>query len=316
MSSVAPARTVIERTAPRRKGAGAVGSRVGRSKCCSSVSRCGGHWGSVPSSSSSPRSLWPLTCIAADDFAYLPPSASGCCSCYGLRPGSFVLWAHAPGTVDGGGPARLVGFRFWGLWYLAITVAMLYPLSFSSRVLPGMTVVRWLAIAFLFVAGGGLLGVLLPSLQFPSPMEFILPGARGPGFLHTLVHPSLTIQSDFLGYEQPRPKAPFAYPNAWGNNFGLLLPFFVLGWGTSERRWQRFAVPFVLILAIIPVAFSLNRGLWIGLTILMVYAAVNTARSGHFAGLLALVAVVALGAGVVLGDAACRHDSTARGDPA
>ena len=96
-----------------------------------------------------------------------------------VAAGVFVLWAHAPGTVDGGGPARLVGYGFRGLWYLAITVAMLYPLSFSSRVLPGMTVVRWLAIAFLFVAGGGLLGVLLPSFQFPSPMEFILPGASG-----------------------------------------------------------------------------------------------------------------------------------------
>ena len=214
--------------------------------------------------------------------------------------GVFVLWAHAPGTVDGGGLGRLVGYGYRALWYLAVTVAMLYPLSFSSRVLPAMRVARWLAILFLVVAGAGLLGVLFPSFEFTSPMELIVPGAQGDGFIHNLVHPSLTTQSEFLGYEQPRPKAPFAYPNAWGNNFGLLLPFFVLAWGTSERRWQRIAVPFVLGLAMIPVVFSLNRGLWIGLGILTLYAAIHTARRGHYAALLALLGTVALAAVVLL----------------
>jgi hypothetical protein len=208
--------------------------------------------------------------------------------------GVFMLWVHAPGTVEGGGPGRLVGYGLRYGWYLAITVAMLYPLSFSSRVLPGMRVVRWLGMFFLYVAGLGLLGVLLPKLEFTSPMELIVPGASSEGFVRNLVHPSLTTFSDFLGYEQPRPKAPFAYPNAWGNNFGLLLPFFVLAWTTSKRHWQRVAVPFVLALALIPVVFSLNRGLWIGLTILAIYAAVNSARSRHYAGLLGLAGAAVL----------------------
>jgi hypothetical protein len=217
-----------------------------------------------------------------------------------VAAGVFVLWVHAPGTVDGGGLGRLVGYGFRVLWYLAITVAMLYPLSFPSRVLPTRKVVDWLGYLFLVVAAGGLLGVLFPSFEFTSPMELILPGAQGEGFLHSLVHPSLTTQSDFLGYESPRPKAPFAYPNAWGNNFGLLLPFFVLSWGSSARRWKRIAVPLVIAFAMVPVALSLNRGLWIGLGIMIAYATVNLIRGGHYRALLALLACVGIAAIVLL----------------
>lgn len=217
-----------------------------------------------------------------------------------VAAGVFLLWAHAPGTVDGGGIARLAGFGLRYLWYLAITVAMLYPLSFTSRQLPGLTVVRWLAMLFLFAAGGGLLGVLFPSFEFTSPMELIIPGARTEGFIRSLVHPSLAEQSSFLGYEQARPKAPFAFPNAWGNNIGLLLPFFVLGWATSKLRWQRLAMPFILGLAVIPIAYSLNRGLWLGIVILVLYAAVIMARKGHISGLLALLAATVIAAGALL----------------
>ncbi len=90
-----------------------------------------------------------------------------------------MLWAHAPGSVDGGGPGRLVGFVFWGLWYLSVTVAMIYPLSFPSHVLSARTVAEWLAVLFLVVAAGGLLGVLFPTFEFTSPMEMIVPGRPG-----------------------------------------------------------------------------------------------------------------------------------------
>lgn len=217
-----------------------------------------------------------------------------------MAAGVMVLWAHAPGTLDGGGLGRLVGFGFRALWYLAITVAMLYPLSFPSRVLPASTVARWLAYFFLFVLAGGLLGVVFPSFGFTSPMELVVPGAQGEGFLHTMIHPSVTTQSEFLGYEQPRPKAPFAYANSWGNGLALLLPFFVLAWGAGTRRWQKVAIPFVLLIALVPVVLSLNRGLWLGLAVLTVYAAIRLAVGGRTTALLALVSCVAVAAVVIL----------------
>ena len=67
-----------------------------------------------------------------------------------------------------------------------------------------------------------------------------------------------------------------------------------------QKAKQRVAVPFVLALALIPVVFSLNRGLWIGLTILAIYAAVNSARSRHYAGLLGLAGAAVLAVIVIV----------------
>lgn len=216
-----------------------------------------------------------------------------------MTAGVFVLWTHAPGTVDAGGPERLVGFGYRVLWYLAVTVAMLYPLSLPSRVLPAIQVARWLAVLFLYCVAGGLAGLVAPSFQFTSPTELLIPGGGG-GFIHALVHPTLTTQSEFLGYAQPRPKAPFVYANAWGNNTGLLVPFFVYAWLTSRQLWRRVAVPVVLVLYAVPVAYSLNRGLWLGLCLATVYAAVALARTGRLAALWALVVCLILAAVVLV----------------
>ena len=217
-----------------------------------------------------------------------------------MLAGGFLLWADAPGTIADGGPERLVPFAYRVLWYLAVTVAVVYPLSLSSSVLPLQAVARWLGTLFLVCVACGLAGLLAPSFEFTSPMELLLPGARNQtGFLNALVHPSLTTQSEFLGYVQPRPKAPFTYANAWGNNVGLLLPFFVYGWATHPQRWRRYAIAPVLVLAAVPIAFSLNRGLWLGLCVLAVTSAVSLARGGRYTAVYALtlglmVATVAL----------------------
>jgi hypothetical protein len=217
-----------------------------------------------------------------------------------MGAGVFVLWAHAPGTVDGGGPIRIIPFLFRVMWYLAVTVALLYPLSMSSRILPAMEVARWLAALFVFSVAAGVAGFVVPHFQFTSLAELVVPGAKANGtFLHTMLHPALTTGSDFLGYQQPRPKAPFAYPNAWGNNVGLLFPFFIAAWVKSEKAWQRTAVPIVMALFALPVAYSLNRGLWLGLVLVAVYAAVALARAGRFAALWTLM-VAAVVATVVL----------------
>jgi hypothetical protein len=217
-----------------------------------------------------------------------------------MAAGVFVLWAHAPGTVDASGAIRIIPFLYRVGWYLALTVAMLYPLSMSRRLVPAMDIARWLAALFVFSTLTAALGLVFPHFGFTSPAELIVPGGRASGsFVHTILHPSLTSSSDFLGYVQPRPKAPFAYPNAWGNNVGLLLPFFVVAWLKSEKQWQRLATPLVIALFILPVAFSLNRGLWLAILLVTVYAAVALARAGRVAVLWTLM-VVAIVATVIL----------------
>lgn len=214
--------------------------------------------------------------------------------------GVLMLYVHAPGTIDVTGPSPVVGFTLRAMWYLAVTVAMLYPMNLPPRVLPPKKVVRWMAYLFVVCIVGGVAGLLFPHFGFTTPLEMIIPGARADGFIHEKVHADLTTASEFLGFDQPRPKAPFTYANAWGNNVGLLLPFFIYAGLTSAKKWRRVAAPVVIAVAAVPIALSLNRGLWLGLFILAIYAAVVLARAGSFAALWTLVVCLVVAAVIIV----------------
>ncbi len=209
--------------------------------------------------------------------------------------GVLVTHAQAPGTVPGGGLGRVAGFMVWAGWYVAVTIVMLYVVN-TARELPTERVVRLMAYMFVVTTGFGVLAMLAPTLEFKSPMELVLPhGLTSKNFVRTLVHPSLSSSSDFLGYVQPRPTAPFPYSNAWGNNIALYLPFFILAWTGRDAGWRRKAAPLVLVAAIFPITFSLNRGLWISLGFAAVYAASRLAVNGRFRALQVLVAGLLVG---------------------
>ncbi|HEY1116918.1 MAG TPA: hypothetical protein VGE43_04390 [Acidimicrobiales bacterium] len=212
-----------------------------------------------------------------------------------MLAGVLVLRATAPGTVPGGGVGRLVNFGVWAGWYVAITIAMLYVAN-TAKQISTQQIVRLLAWMFVVTAGFGVLAVLAPTLEFQSPMEVLLPKRlTSTNFVHTLVHPSLSSSSDFLGYVQPRPTAPFPYSNAWGNNLALYMPFFVLAWFGRDAGWRRKAAPLVLVVAVFPVIFSLNRGLWISLALAAGYAAVRLAVNGKGRALQVLIAAILVG---------------------
>ncbi len=213
-----------------------------------------------------------------------------------MLAGGFLLHAVAPGTVPGGGGlGRLAAFGIRVGWYLAITIAMLYVVN-TSRQVATLRIVRLLGAMFVIVTCFGLLAVIAPNLEFSSPIELLLPkGLASNNFVRTLVHPSLASGSDFLGYQQPRPTAPFAYSNAWGNNLALFLPFFVMAWFGKDAGWRRTVGPVVLLAAIIPITFSLNRGLWVSLALAATYAAVRLAVNGKGRALQALVVAVLVG---------------------
>lgn len=209
--------------------------------------------------------------------------------------GALLLKAHAPDTVRGGGLGRFAGFAVWTGWYAAITVVALYVAN-TARTVPTRRIVRLLAWMFVVTAAFGVVAVLAPTLEFRSPVELLLPrGLARATFVRTLVHPSLASSSDFLGYVQPRPTAPFPYSNAWGNNLALFAPFFVLGWLGKDAGWRRTAAPFVLLAALFPVVFSLNRGLWISLVLAAAYASVRLALNGRGRALQVLLAALLVG---------------------
>jgi O-antigen ligase len=127
----------------------------------------------------------------------------------------------------------------------------------------------------------------------------VLPhGVRSNYYVKQLVHPGFAQVQDVLGHTSPRPKAPFAYTNSWGNNISLLLIWFVVGYWIKGSRRSKYVVLAVGCVAAIPIIYSLNRGVWIGLGLTLLFLTCKLASRGKFGLLAAVMAIVAVGAAV------------------
>ena len=208
--------------------------------------------------------------------------------------GVVVLQVNAPGAVPGHSSSRYFTWAFRLSWYLAGTVTLLY-VGNLRRALPAWRVSRILALMFLTIVAGGWLGMLLPHLEFPSLLEALLPHriASTP-FVNFLIHPEI-VQANMNAVSAPRPTAPFGYANIWGLNFACFLPFFVHAWFGAEAGWRRAWAPPLLLVSLVPVVASLNRGLWVVLVASAVLVAVLAALRGR----LGVLSVLAAG-GLVL----------------
>jgi polysaccharide biosynthesis protein PslJ len=217
-------------------------------------------------------------------------------------PRGFGIWLLFVGWtcvsvigVDTAG--RQIAFAYRLLMYLSATVAFLYVYNAPRRDLSTRKVVLTLAGLWLVVVFGGWLGVLVPNGEFTSLTERLLPGGlRQDEFVRQLVHPSFAQVMDFLGYPVGRPKAPFAYTNDWGSNYGLLLPFFLLAMWGARRAWAPLAARAILGASLVSVLVSLNRGLWLSVGASLTYAAVRLALRGRTMALRGLVVL----AGVIV----------------
>jgi len=199
-----------------------------------------------------------------------------------VAAGIFVLQASAPGSIQAdGGIGRFLTFGYRVAIYLAITVVLLYVGNLSERELPTRRIGRLLGYMFVLVVIGGLVGALLPRIEFTSAIEYLLPeGLRSNGFVQGLVHPRTSEIQMVLGYAEERPVAPFRYANSWGANYSLFLPFFLVTWFAPDAGWRRSAAPVVLVASAIPVVYSLNRGLWAALGLGLVYVTIRLAMMG------------------------------------
>jgi len=193
-----------------------------------------------------------------------------------------ALGEDPAGTVAGAAVNRLLPAGFRLVEYAAVTVLLLYAGNLTEAELPRQRLVRLLGWLFVVTVAGGLLGVVAGRFQFASPVELLLPHhLRGNAFVQSLVHPAAAQLMDVLGHQSPRPAAPWGYTNTWGNDFCLLVGWFVAACATSSRR-NRVRAAGVLAVALVPVVYSLNRGLWIGLAVMAVAVAVRLALRGRF----------------------------------
>jgi polysaccharide biosynthesis protein PslJ len=209
----------------------------------------------------------------------------------------FFIWAMATIIqLQGSGMDRIFGFMYRAGLYYSAGVWCLYIYNAPKRLLPTRTVLKALTWMWVVVVAGGWFGILSPGLEFATLTEKLFPGnLLNNDLVYTLVHPKVSDVQTFLGYDVPRPQAPFDFSNNWGANFALLLPFVCAFWGQLRTLTRRNLLRLVAVGSLVPVVFSLNRTLWLALIVTLVYGGARVAirgRKGSFQAVCA-VAIVA-----------------------
>jgi polysaccharide biosynthesis protein PslJ len=191
-------------------------------------------------------------------------------------------------------PSRLLSFSYRAAVYLSVGVVLLYVYNLPRQV-PIRSVVMALVAFWLVVVAGGLLGLLVPQGRLTTPLELLLPPsvANNP-FVADMVHPPFAQVHDFVGYPVPRPTAPFVYTNAWGGNIALLTPIAIAAIGVARSNLGRNWIRLALLVSLVPIVFSLDRGVWISLGAALVYMAVRVAIRGRARALASLIALMAV----------------------
>ncbi|MBO3738200.1 hypothetical protein [Actinoplanes flavus] len=209
-----------------------------------------------------------------------------------------ALGVDPPGTVPERASERLVAVVYKLSMYGSLTVLLVYAGNLTDAELSRRRLVRLLGGMFVVTVLGGLLGMVAGNFEFTSPVEWLLPsGVRNKGFVRSLVHPYAAQIMDLVGGEKPRPAAPWGYTNTWGNNFCLLAPWLVVAAWASHRTGRRALAVLCLAVSVVPAVASLNRGLWIGVGVLLVYVAARHVLAGR---LWILVLLPLLGAALAV----------------
>lgn len=228
---------------------------------------------------------------------------------HGLRfpPGSilwvfFLAWVLASmAMLDTGG--RVIGAFYRFLLQISPGIFAVYAFnarqSLSVRTIVGT---MWGFLASTTI--GGFIAMAAPTLRFKTLMYYLVPRALHSnnfvrGFTKratTQWNPSSWILSD------PRPSAPFIYSNTYGNVYSLIFPlalvFAYVLW--RERSKWRFIVAAVCALSVIPAAATLNRGMHIGLLVIVVWVGFQRLRAGAWWTVLGIIAAVVVGVGAWL----------------
>ncbi|GGK69320.1 hypothetical protein Sme01_14790 [Sphaerisporangium melleum] len=229
----------------------------------------------------------------------------------GYLASGLMLGETPPGTYGEMGAGRLAGYAMRLAVYVSLVIMVLYLGNLTRQELSQRALVRMLGVLCLVTVAGGLLGVLAPGLQFTSPLEMVLPEwISGNSYVRNLIHPTAAQVQHVLGHAAPRPEAPFEWANAWGGNLSVLLIWFVVGWWTYGGPARRVICVIVLGLAAVPIVYSLNRGLWIGLAVSVAYVLVRVrTRTALAIGAALTAAVLAFCAGPLGAMVAQRLDS-------
>ncbi len=231
-------------------------------------------------------------------------------------PPAFSLWAlflawqflslamfgaSPPGTHATSAAGRLISIAFSIGMFFVVTVVLLYVGNLPRALVPTKDIARWMGAFFLTVVAGGYLGLVAPHLSFRSPVELLLPhGLTSNSYVRVLVHPVAAQVQAVIGTATGRPAAPFGYTNTWGNVISILLVWFVASWLVPARGGRRVAYIALAVASFVPIVLSLDRGLWIGLIVTVLWLGMRQLYFGRIGVVLAGLGATALGAVALL----------------
>lgn len=214
--------------------------------------------------------------------------------------GLLVLGVSPPGTHPGSIAGRVLSLGFTATEYAGVTITLLYVGNLPRSQVSQTAIARWMGWFFLTVCAGGFLGAFVSSVQFKSVTESLLPRSiAADPFVQSLVHPVAAQVQNVVGTADARPAAPFGYTNTWGNAVSILLIWFVAAWVIPAVGWRRVLWAGVAVATIVPVTLSLNRGLWIGIVLTVVWLLVRQTLQGRVGIVLCVLTGVGLAAAAV-----------------
>jgi hypothetical protein len=188
----------------------------------------------------------------------------------------------------------------WLLWVAAVT-ALLWLCNTTTTRLPTGRIVDLLAALWIVLIGFGYLAILMPTFSAPSLAQQVLPeGLVSNPFIYDLTVIRFAELQVFLSGTVPRPAAPMAYTNGWGSTVGLLTPFFILSWLTAPAFRRRLVGWLLAAAAIVPIAVSTNRGMWLSIAVALVYFAFRRALQADIRPMLVVAMLGAVTIALVL----------------
>jgi polysaccharide biosynthesis protein PslJ len=212
----------------------------------------------------------------------------------------FLLWMLASGVMLDDA-IRLIPFIFRAGQYASATVLFLYIYNAPRDLLKDRTVITPMVVLWVVTVVGGYLGIVLAGHTFATPVEKLLPHSiASNAYVQTMVHPGFGQVAAFLGYPWPRPNAPFEYTNDWGAAFALLMPFVILAFRQYRSTLTRNFMRVMVIASIVPLVVSMNRGLWLSLSLGIIFAGFRLAAQGRTKPLASMLLGVAV-IGLILG---------------
>lgn len=204
----------------------------------------------------------------------------------------FVCWT--PLSFSATTPSALPIFTYRWLLFAGCLALLVWIINMPTDVLPTERIVDWLAALWICTIALGYVAQLLPTLDMPSPLSTLLGPLGRVDFVARISSWHLADNDEFLTTSYARPAAPWAAANSWGAAVGILTPFFIRSWLVDASRRRRRVGIALLVASAVPIIMSANRGLWIGLTVALVYYAARKAFRGKFGAVAVLFAAVAL----------------------